>query len=259
MNKLLKVITPFKTLTSNERLISTGILLILLLLLWTSSGSRYIPDPLDVIRAFPRLVGSKDLIFNFQKSLFFCLKAIGYSSLIAIFFCYLSVLPLFQTLCVFLRKFRFLPSTGLSFLFMKMTHDIQSQMLWMMVFGVTTWLIDSMVGVALAISPEEIMYAKSLRLNRWQMMREILMFGKAADLFQCIIANFAMAWLLLASVENIAKSSGGIGVVLAESNKYFKFDEVYAIQFIILLTGIGVDFGLNKLRAFFFPYTALKN
>ena len=259
MKKILKVLTPFKTLTTSEKFIATTILLVILLLLWTASGSKYIPDPLDVLKAFPRLLHNRDLVPNFLKSLFFCLKAIGYSTLIALVFCYLSILPLFQSLCVFLRKFRFLPSTGLSFLFMKITPDINSQMLWMMVFGVTTWLVDSMVGVALSVSTEEVMYAKSLRLNRWQMMREILIFGKAAEMFQCIISNFAMAWLLLASVENIAKSSGGIGVVLAESNKYFKFEEVYAIQLLILLTGISVDWSLNRAKSFFFPYTALKN
>ena len=124
-----------------------------------------------------------------------------------------------------------------------------------MIFGITTWLIDSMVSVALSITDKEIKYAKSLRLNTFQKFREILIYGKGADMFSAVISNFAMAWMLLAAVENIAKSSGGIGVVLAESNKYYKFEEVYAIQIMILLTGTFIDFGLNYIKGFIFPHT----
>jgi NitT/TauT family transport system permease protein len=142
---------------------------------------------------------------------------------------------------------------------MKMTvatgGTIEDQMTWMMVFGITTWLLDSMVGIALSISDDEVMYARSLRLTRWQTMREVLIKGKAADIFGAIIVNFAMAWMLLASIENIAKASGGIGVVLADSNKYWKFDQVYAIQLLILLTGIGMDWLLRKVKIFLFPYS----
>lgn len=259
MKKLLGLITPFKKLSTGEKVFSTIILVVLILLLWRSSGSKYIPDPEDVLGAFPRLVFSKDIFYHFHKSLVFCFTCIGYSLLISLFFCYLSVLPLFTTLCQFLRKFRFLPSAGLSLLFMKLTGSIEGQMQWMMIFGITTWLVDSMIGVALSVTDDDIMYAKSLRLSSWQMMREILIYGKAAKLMECVISNFAMAWMLLAAIENIAKASGGIGVILAESSKYYKFEEVYAIQILILITGIFIDLVLNKLKGFLFPYNVLKN
>lgn len=90
-------------------------------------------------------------------------------------------------------------------------------------------------------------------------MRELLIYGKASNILECIISNFAMAWMLLAAVENIAKASGGIGVVLAESNKYYKFEEVYAIQLMILLTGIIIDYLLGYTKRFLFPHTNLKH
>lgn len=140
---------------------------------------------------------------------------------------------------------------------MKVTADQGGQMMAMMVFGVTTWLLDSMIAVALSVSEEEINYGKSMRLSRWEIMRETLIYGKAADLCMAVVANFAMAWMLLAAVENIAKASGGIGVILSESNKYFKFEEVYAIQILILLTGICIDYVLQKTIGFLFPYSTL--
>jgi NitT/TauT family transport system permease protein len=250
--------SPFKGLSQKERATSIVALLFILFLFWQLSGNKYIPPPTEVIVSIPKLL-KNGIVSNFLKSIFFCFKTIGYSVVISLVFCYLSVIPFFTSFCEFLRKFRFLPSTGMSFFFMKVTPGIDSMMTAMMVFGITTWLVDSMIGIALSIKQDDIMYARSLRLNRWQTMRELLIYGKAAQVFDSIISNFAMAWMLLAAVENIAKASGGIGVILSEGNKYYHFDEVYAIQIIILLTGILIDFSLRKVRDFLFPYYNLKN
>lgn len=254
VDNLLKLVTPFKSLTPLEKFLSSVAVYMLIIILWSYSGSKYIPAPLEIIKAFPRLITEKDLVRNFGSSLGFCFKAIAYSSVISLLLCYLSVLPLFESSCRLLRKLRFLPSAGLSFLFMKMTGNLEQGMFWMMIWGVTTWLADSMIGIALSISPEDKMYAKSLRLGRWQMMRELLIYGKAAELALSVIVNFAMAWMLLASIENIAKANGGIGVVLAESAKWFKYDEVYAEQILILVVGNVLDYLGYKIKDMFFPY-----
>ena len=141
---------------------------------------------------------------------------------------------------------------------MRMTGEVGIQMTWIMVFGITTYLIDAGVGIALSITQDEVNYTKSLRLNAWEALRELVIYGKLAEFFQIVIQNFAIAWFLLATVENICKSSGGIGVVISESAKYFRLEEVFAIQILILLTGLGLDYTLNKVKDFLFPYTILK-
>jgi NitT/TauT family transport system permease protein len=141
---------------------------------------------------------------------------------------------------------------------MKITPDVNSQMKWMMIFGISTFLIDSAVNIALSITKDEVNYAKSLRLSNWQVFREVVIYSKLPDFLEAVIQNFAMAWMLLASIENIAKTNGGIGVVLAESSKYFKLESVYAIQILILLTGITMDYLLRLTYATLFPYKKLK-
>lgn len=254
---IFKLFTPFKSLTKLERILSNVALVLFITILWSYGGSKYIPSPMDIIKALPTLFTEKELMRNYFQSLGFCFKAIIYSSLISLIVSYISVLPLFSSLCSFMRKFRFLPSAGLSVLFMKLTPTMDKGMLWMMVFGVTTWLIDSMVGVALSITAEEVMYAKSLRLTRFQMWRELLVYGKAAQMFNAVIGNFAMAWMLLASVEMLVKSNGGIGVVLSDCYKYYRYDQVYAVQLIILTTGNVLDMLLNMISGLLFPYTQL--
>jgi ABC-type nitrate/sulfonate/bicarbonate transport system permease component len=259
MNTVVKVLTPFKTLSQSEKLWSTVAVIVLIMVVWSLSGHAYIPTPMEILGAFPSLLEQNDLIRNFIKSISFCLETMLYSLLISLFFTYLSVLPLFSTFCEFLRKFRFLPSVGLSFFFTKLSGgELDTMMTYMMVFGITTWMLYAFIDIALSITSEEIMYAKSLRLKPWQRMREILIFGKAADLFLAAIGVFAIAWMILATVENLAKASGGIGVVLAESNKYFKMEKVYAVQILILVTGIALDWILRQIRYFLFPYAKLK-
>ena len=87
---------------------------------------------------------------------------------------------------------------------------------------------------------------------------ELLIYNKLLPFFKAIIQNFAISWMLLASVENISKINGGIGVVLAESSKYFRLEELYAIQFVILFIGISFDYILNLIVKFLFPYYTIK-
>lgn len=233
-------------------------LLVVPLLIWIILPNNIFPPILDILAAIPTMFKENDLVNNFIISLLFCIKSMFYSSVIAFIFMLIARIPLFQAFAVFCKKFRFLPSVGLSFLFMKLTSSIQSQMSWMMIFGITTYMIDGAVNIALSVTKDDVNYAKSLRLSRWQIFRELIIYSKLPLFFIMAISNFAMAWMLLASVENIAKASGGIGVILAESGKYFKLENVYAVQILILCTGVAVDYILNLLVNLLYPYLSLK-
>lgn len=228
------------------------------LLIWIILPNDKFPPILDILEAIPILFKQNDLINNFIISLVFCFKSMFYSSVIAFLFMLIARIPIFQAFAIFCKKFRFLPSVGLSFLFMKLTDNVESLMSWMMIFGITTYMIDGAVNIALSVTKDDVNYAKSLRLSRWQIFRELIIYSKLPLFFIMAISNFAMAWMLLASVENIAKSSGGIGVILAESNKYFKLENIYAIQILILFVGISVDYLFNLLINWAYPYLQLK-
>lgn len=249
------LIIPF---AQTDKRVKIASVVIIPVLIWILLPNRSFPPLEEVIFAIPKLITKNDLLPNFAISIVFCLTSMFYATLISFLFLIIANIPIFNSFASFCRKFRFLPSVGLSFLFMKMTNNVSSQMSWIMVFGIATFLIDAAVGVALSITKDDVSYAKSLRLSPWQALRELIIYGKMADFFNLIIQNFAMAWMLLATVENICKSSGGIGVVISESAKYFHLEEVYAIQLLILLTGILMDFILNKIRYLLFPYTKLK-
>jgi len=258
MKKILyKYLIPFEG-NGKDNTVKWVSLIIVPIIIWLILPNHIFPPILDILGAIPTLLQQNDLIENFSISLIFCIKSMLYASAIAFIFMLIARIPLFEAFAVFCRKFRFLPSVGLSFLFMKMTPDISTMMSWMMIFGITTYMIDGAVGIALSVSKDEVNYAKSLRLSRWEVFRELIIYSKLPAFFIMAVSNFAIAWMLLSSVENIAKASGGIGVILAESNKYFKLENIYAIQLLILFTGIVVDYILNLIINWSFPYISLK-
>lgn len=252
----MKLLTPNTTTSSNTRAVIVAIQIGLILLLWSASSSTLLPSPREIGASIYELIAHKGVLREFFKSMTLCLKAIFFASLIAMFIAYLSTIPTFKDLCYVLRKFRFLTSVGLSFLFMKLSHDVDEQKLYLLVFGITTFLIDAIINATSTTIPE-LNYARTLKLNEWQVLWEVVIVGKMAQVFECIRQNFAIAWMMLATVENLCKSQGGIGVVLSDLNKWFKFEYVYAIQFLILFAGIMMDWGLSKLKGFLFPYTLL--
>ncbi len=248
---------PFEGYSQN-RYVKIVSLTLVPILVYVVLPTNVFPPILDILRAIPKMLKTNDLVSNFIISLTFCIKCMLYSCTIAFLFMMIARVPIFQAFAVFCRKFRFLPSVGLSFLFMRITPDVHSQMTWMMIFGITVFMIDGAVGIALSVTKDDVNYAKSLRLTRWQVFRELLIYSKLPVFFTMAISNFAIAWMLLASIENIAKSSGGIGVILAESSKYFHLEQIYAIQILILLTGILVDLILTKVNEWLFPHITLK-
>lgn len=257
MKILTQLFIPFEGYSQN-RYVKIVSLTLMPFLVYMVLPTSVFPSFIGILESIPKMLKANDLIDNFITSLTFCIKAMFYSCIIAFLFMLIARVPLFQAFAVFCRKFRFLPSVGLSFLFMRITPDVHTQMMWMMVFGITVFMIDGAVGIALSVTKDDVNYAKSLRLTRWQVFRELIIYSKLPAFLSMAISNFAIAWMLLASIENIAKSSGGIGVVLAESSKYFHLEQIYAIQILILLTGILVDFTLTKLNQWFFPYITLK-
>lgn len=250
-----KLFIPFEG-NSENKYIRIASYILVPLITWTILPDNIFPPIHDILLSYPKLFNQNDLFGNFYTSIVFCLKSITYAAFIAFIFMCISRIPIFNAFCLFAKKFRFLPSVGLSFLFVKI--GIDDVPLSVMVFGISTFLIDAGINIALSISKDEVDYAKSLRLSRWKLFREVVIFNKAPYFFSAVIQNFAIAWMLLASVENITKSTGGIGVLLAESSKYFKLEELYAIQILILLTGTLLDYMLTKIHESFFPYIKLK-
>ena len=63
--------------------------------------------------------------------------------------------------------------------------------------------------------------------------------------------------MMLAMVEGIVKSEGGVGTALIAQDKYFHLPEVFAIQIVILIVGLSQDAMIGLLRRACCPYADL--
>lgn len=226
--------------------------------LWVFTGSHLLPSPLDILLGLKRMIVDKNFVGELMTSTAFCMRAMGYAIIISFIVAYLSVLPIFRPICAFVAKSRFLSTAGLTFFVGEITPDSGVKKLVMLSFVITVFLVTSMLAVVMDVKKDDLDYARTLRMNEWKAVWAVIIRGKIDMMFEVIRQNFAIAWMMLAMAESLCRSEGGVGILLTDTDKHFKLDEVFGIQIVILLVGILFDYVLKLIRVWFFPYSVLK-
>jgi NitT/TauT family transport system permease protein len=211
------------------------------------------------MHAFGQLMGSRLLLDNVLASLLLTLEAMFYSIVITLFFAYLSVIPFFQSIAQFIVKCRYLTLTGLIFIFTLLTKDGSQLKLSLLVSGIVPFFTTSFLSVIVHINKQEFELCQTLGYNRWQTLSEVIIIGKADQVFEILRQNFAIAWMMITMVEGLSMSEGGIGVLLIKYNKYNDLTNVLALQLIIFGIGLCFDYLLGRLRHWLFPYVKVQS
>ncbi|OQP46928.1 hypothetical protein A4H97_05255 [Niastella yeongjuensis] len=253
-----KLIEPFAIINRQTFMIMVAAQVVITLLLWQSFSDGLIPKPGKVASAFVTLLGTKLFIENMLVSLLLTLKAMLYSILITLLFAWLSVLPFFKSVALFIVKCRYLTLTGLIFIFTLLTKDGSELKLSLLVFGIVPFFVTSFLSIIVNINPQEYELCKTLGYNNWQTLYEIIIIGKADQVFEILRQNFAISWLMITMVEGLSMSEGGIGTLLIKYNKYNDLTNVLALQLSIFIIGLCFDYLLGSLRHWLFPYSHLK-
>lgn len=253
-----KLINPFDKINRQTFFIMMGVQVIIALMLWHVTSNGLIPQPLKVAGAFWQLLGSSLLWDNILVSMGLTLKAMFYSIIITLVFAYLSVIPFFKTVAQFIVKCRYLTLTGLIFIFTLLTKDGSQLKLSLLIFGIVPFFVTSFLSVIVNINKQEIELCKTLGYNNWRTLYEVIIIGKADQVFEILRQNFAISWLMITLVEGLNMSEGGIGALLIKYNKYNDLTNVLALQLVIFLIGLFFDYLLGTLRHWLFPYTKLK-
>ncbi|MBS1603396.1 MAG: nitrate ABC transporter permease [Bacteroidetes bacterium] len=227
------------------------------LLIWQLSPGGLIPQPSHVLEALGQLLTTRLLIDNLLVSLVLTLEAMLYSILITLLFSYLSVIPFFHSIAGFIVKCRYLTLTGLIFIFTLLTKDGGQLKLSLLVVGIVPFFTTSFLAVILRIPAQEFELCQTLGYNRWQSLYEVIIVGKADQVFEMVRQNFAIAWMMITMVEGLNMSEGGIGALLIKYNKYNDLTHVLALQALIFVIGLCFDYVLGLLRGWLFPYTQI--
>lgn len=260
-----KFLQTLKNLFQPNRVLSGGVFSILCasqiifaLMIWSFFGGSVFPKPLEIIQAWLELVTGTDFIFQLLTSTILALEATVLTFIISLLISYSSVLAFFQPFCLFISKMRFLSMVGLQFMFLIMINGGHQLKLTMLVFGVSVFMVTGMIAEIGSITQNQKNHARTLGMNEWHLVWEVVILGKMDKAFEILRQNFAMAWMMLSMVEVVSRSEGGIGVMLANQNKYFALASVFAIQGTIFTLGIGMDWLLGVVRNLAFPYACLK-
>lgn len=232
---------------------------VLLFAIWFigSSGTKHLfPTPSQVLTGFSELY-KEGLVVHIFQSLKLCFVSIILATIIALLFAYSWSIPLMKPVAEFVTKFRFLPFTGLSFYITLMVHDARNMQVWILVIFLTTFLTTSLIAVIKDISQEEFDHAKTLKCNRWEVLWQVIVLGRIDYVIDVIRQNLAITWMMLVTVESIVVASGGLGFLIKNSDKFMNHGRIIALQIIILLIGLGLDWFINFLRKSVFRYSKI--
>lgn len=239
------------------KFLAAGQLVILLGLWFVAPPSTGIPNPLAIISEWNRLALEMGLLRELYASTVVIWQAIFLSAFIAVGVACLTTADIVKPIGTFIASMRFLGFAGLTFLFTLWTSDSSQLKLALLTFGMTVFLTRSTIDVVKSIPQSDIDYARSLGLSGWGLTWELVARGKMSEMLDLIRQNAAVGWTLLAMVEGITRSEGGIGALLLNQNKYFNLSAVFAIQLTILAYGIIQDIALRYSRSVLCPYAEL--
>lgn len=252
----------FRPLTQVKGRTSMMIILIevaLALGLWQFlGGNGLIPSPLRIIGASVRILTSDSFGENLFSSLSLTFSGMGLSIVLALAVSYLSLIPMFAPAARFVVKCRYLTLTGLIFLFTLLTHDGHQLKLSLLIFGIVPFFVTSLLSIIESINVQEYDLCRTLRMNNWQTMVEVVIIGRLDQVVEVMRQNFAIAWMMITMVEGLSMSEGGLGTLLIKSNKYIDLSTVFGVLLIIFSMGILFDLLLKNLRHWLFPYTKIE-
>jgi ABC-type nitrate/sulfonate/bicarbonate transport system permease component len=256
MNKLL---LPFEKLPKSTMLYLSLGWVVLLLGLWffTSLGEKHLfPSPNQVLIGFKELF-NEGLVVHIFSSLKLCFISIFLACIIAMLFAYTWPIPLLKPVAEFITKLRYLPFTGLSFYVAMIINDARSMQIWIMVIFLTTFLTTSLISIIRDIPQEELDHAKTLKCSRLEVLWHVVIMGRIDYVMEAIRQNLAITWMTLVTVESILAASGGLGFLIKNSDKFMNHGRIIALQIIILLIGLLLDWFINWLRKSLFRYSTI--
>lgn len=254
---LKSIVTPFEEISKSKKLMIVIFWLLFVFGGWSISSmigdTHLFPTPSQVGNGYIGLY-NEGLIVHLFNSLGLFLKSTIYAIIISLLLVYLSPLPLISPISNIISKFRFLPLTGISYYLAILINDGRGIQVWILVIFMSTFLVTSLMSVMGGIE-EDINHARTLGCTRWEILLEVVIKGRLDYVIESIRQNLAIVWMSLVIVESILVSQGGLGFLIKNSDKFMSHGRIIALQSIILLTGLALDYILTKVRKLTFRYS----
>lgn len=245
---------PDRPVSRGARTVFALVAVGLVLVAWLQAPA-VLPRPSAIGHALATLWTERGLADEITTSLWLNVQALAWSTALALAVAYLSVTAAARPIVTALSTLRFSGLVGWTFALALVTSGA-SLKLWMVVLGMTPFLITSMAGVIAAIPRERFEHARTLGLAPWRVVWEVVVRGTADQMLEALRQNAAIGWAMLTTVEGVVRGEGGLGAMLLDHSRHLQLDAVFAIVLVVLAIGLVQDRAFAWLRRALFPHVA---
>ncbi len=257
LNNVLKAFVPNQCLPKASNYTLIGWWVLLLAVFWTLSPFKLLPTAPEVVSSMA-VEWQQGVARDLLNSLFISLESIAWAMALGFGLCYLSTIPFFKAPVEAIGKLRFLSTSGILLIFFLATPNGHALKVAVLTFSILVYLLSDMLRVIDDIPQARFDYARTMGLNHWQVLREVVIRATLADGIESLRGAGAMGWMMLTMVEGLSRDSTGIGLDLQNLARSNSLAAIFGIQVVILLVGMGQDALLKGLKTTVCPYTNLK-
>lgn len=255
--ELINLFTPMGIVSKKVMRIYTIMVVATILFLWVFYKVPFIPKLGNVLSYWWILYREQGLIQNLWVSVKLFVEAIAWGGVMSCGLAYLTKVPAFKPGATLLSTFRFLGMTGMVLIltvYVGGGHDLKFSLL-SISFG--TFMFTSALAIVKSVKQEAYDDAYTLRMSGWKAVYEVVILGTASQMMDSLRQNAAIGFMMLGPVEVLARSEGGIGIMLANQDKHMFLAAIFAIQFTLYLAGLTLDAIVAVIWRFCFPYAVL--
>ena len=255
--KTVNLLLPFTPVRARWIQIVVAVQVAAALALWSFSGCRTLPTPMQIGAAWLDLARHQDLLAELWTSLKVSLMALTLSTLAAVVMACLATAPLFMPIARLAAALRFLGFAGLTYVFMLVSGDAITLRVAILAFGMAVYMVTALLATLKALPRSRVDHCRTLGMKHWRITWELCVLGQGDVILDLVRQNAAIGWTLLTLVEGLTRSAGGIGALLLNQNRYFLLAGVFAIQATILAVGLAQDALLSLIKDIACPWGAL--
>lgn len=258
--KIKYLFTPNAGVPSSSFMKIMLIEIMFLLFLWHINQSSHLPGPTAVFNAILDMFVNNNFLNNLLTSFFLSISALIYSVLVSFAISYASVMPIGKPFAVLMTKFRFSAFSGFVFIFCLMFPSGFLFKVYSLSFAVIPWIITGAISEFDDIDKIRYTHLRTLGMPEWKIARELIIYGKAAKMSEIVRQNYAMVWMMIATVESVYVSEGGIGALLEMMRKFLSnLPQMMGIQLTVFVLAIFMDNIFKSINHSMYPWAFMKN
>ena len=242
-----------------------GIVLLVIWYIVTITGwisPKILPNPIDVLRAIPKLISERNLFGNIGYTVGLNLAGYVIALVIAIPMGFLiGIYPILRSM--FQKPFeaiRFLPSPAVSGIMVAIFGLGFNMKASFLALGILIYILPVVTQKVLDLqnpnNPKDNVYlqtAKTIGMTNWQMFRHVYFPYVMSSVYSDIRGLVAISYTYVTIAENINRE-GGIGACITTMTRQSSMDCVYALLLIIIAIGIIQDFIFKKCEPIIFKH-----